>query len=181
MAGRSRCLDASALPLLACDAARTAKLYQSLQLDQLNCTSLIAEPDHALPCGFPFEGPTTIQGIAVRLPGATPDSPPRWLILQLERCSAPFPFKRVIVDRDNNGAPGENAEDENLMPAWAKADKSESDVGTTAPDRFESNQEPRRDINIAKRMAGHSNVKTTELYDRRGDEVSFSEIERVGI
>jgi integrase/recombinase XerD len=37
------------------------------------------------------------------------------------------------------------------------------------------------DINIAKRMAGHSNVKTTELYDRRGDEVRFSEIERVGI
>jgi hypothetical protein len=35
-------------------------------------------------------------------------------------------------------------------------------------------------INIAKRMAGHSNVKTTELYDRRDDEVSFSEIERVG-
>jgi integrase/recombinase XerD len=37
------------------------------------------------------------------------------------------------------------------------------------------------DINIAKRMAGHSNIKTTELYDRRGDEISFSEIERVGI
>ena len=37
------------------------------------------------------------------------------------------------------------------------------------------------DINIAKRMAGHSNIKTPELYDRRGDEVSFSEIERVGI
>ena len=31
-----------------------ARLYQSLQLDQLNCTSLIAKPDHALPCGFPF-------------------------------------------------------------------------------------------------------------------------------
>lgn len=37
------------------------------------------------------------------------------------------------------------------------------------------------DINVAKRMAGHSNIRTTELYDRRGDEISFSEIERVGI
>ena len=37
------------------------------------------------------------------------------------------------------------------------------------------------DINIAKRMVGHANIKTTELYDRRADEMSFSEIERVGI
>jgi hypothetical protein len=33
------------------------------------------------------------------------------------------------------------------------------------------------DINIAKQMAGRSNVKTTELCNRRGDEVSFNEIE----
>jgi hypothetical protein len=33
------------------------------------------------------------------------------------------------------------------------------------------------DINIAKRMAGHANIKITELYDLRGDDVSFSEIE----
>jgi hypothetical protein len=26
----------------------------------------------------------------------------------------------VIVDRDNNSIPGENGEDENLLPAWAK-------------------------------------------------------------
>ena len=31
------------------------------------------------------------------------------------------------------------------------------------------------DINIAKRKAVHPTFKTTELYDRRGDEVSFSE------
>jgi len=123
-----------------------SRLYQSLQLRQLNSTRLIAEPDQALPCGFPFEGPTTVQGIFVRLPGATPDSLPRWLIRQLERCSAPFPFSRVIVDRDNDSASGENAEDENLMPAWAKAEESEGEVEKPAPDLFQSNEEPRRGL-----------------------------------
>ena len=32
--------------------------------------------------------------------GLTPDNP-RWLVLRIERCSAPFPFDRVIVDRDS--------------------------------------------------------------------------------
>jgi hypothetical protein len=120
------------------------RLYQSLQLYQLNSTNLVAEPDQALPCGFPFEGPTTVQCIAIRLPGAVPGSPPRWLILQLERSSASFPFERVIVDRDNDGAPGENAEDANLMPAWPKAGESVSDLGKWEPDTFQSNEEPRR-------------------------------------
>ena len=123
-----------------------SRLYQSLQLCKLNSTSLISEPDQALPCGFPFEGPTIVQGVSVRLPGATPDSSPRWLILQLERCSAPFPFDQVIVDRDNDSAPGRNAEDENLMPAWAKAEESESEVEKLAPDRFQSSEEPRRGL-----------------------------------
>jgi hypothetical protein len=37
------------------------------------------------------------------------------------------------------------------------------------------------DIHIAQRLAGQSNVKTTQLYYRRRDEVSFRETEKVGI
>jgi integrase len=36
-------------------------------------------------------------------------------------------------------------------------------------------------IEVAQRMAGHSNAKTTGLYDRRNDEVSVGEVERIGI
>jgi integrase/recombinase XerD len=36
-------------------------------------------------------------------------------------------------------------------------------------------------LEIAQRMAGHANAKTTGLYDRRSDEISVSEVEKVGI
>lgn len=36
-------------------------------------------------------------------------------------------------------------------------------------------------LEIAQKMAGHSNAKTTGLYDRRNDDISVSEVERVGI
>jgi site-specific recombinase XerD len=36
-------------------------------------------------------------------------------------------------------------------------------------------------IEVAQRMAGHSNAKTTGLYDRRGDEISLDEVERIAI
>ena len=36
-------------------------------------------------------------------------------------------------------------------------------------------------LEIAQRMAGHSNAKTTGLYDRRDDDISLSEVERIGI
>ena len=36
-------------------------------------------------------------------------------------------------------------------------------------------------LEVAQRMAGHSNAKTTGLYDRRGDEISLDEVERIGI
>jgi len=36
-------------------------------------------------------------------------------------------------------------------------------------------------IEVAQKMAGHANAKTTGLYDRRNDDISLSEIERIGI
>jgi integrase/recombinase XerD len=36
-------------------------------------------------------------------------------------------------------------------------------------------------IEVAQRMAGHSNAKTTGLYDRRSDEISLDEVERIQI
>ena len=48
------------------------RLYRGLRLDQLNSASLISEPDQALRCGFPFEGPTTVRGIFLSLQGPTP-------------------------------------------------------------------------------------------------------------
>jgi integrase len=38
-----------------------------------------------------------------------------------------------------------------------------------------------RHIEVAQRMAGHSNAKTTGLYDRCNDDVSVGEVERIGI
>lgn len=36
-------------------------------------------------------------------------------------------------------------------------------------------------IEVAQRMAGHSNAKTTGLYDRRTDDISLSEVAKIWI
>ena len=36
-------------------------------------------------------------------------------------------------------------------------------------------------IEVAQRMAGHSNAKTTGFYERRNDDVSVGEVEWIGI
>jgi hypothetical protein len=68
-------------------------------------------------------------------------------MLQIERCSAPLPFDRVIVARDHNSAPGEHAKDENLLPAWAKSgDKAEGAMARPMTDTCQSNEAPCRGI-----------------------------------
>src|SRR6266436_3742134 len=54
--------------------SEVSELYRNLQVYQINPPNLISQPDQALRCGFPFAGPTTIQGICLRLPGPTPAS-----------------------------------------------------------------------------------------------------------
>jgi hypothetical protein len=58
--------------------SEVSELCRNLQVYQINSPNLISQPDQALRCGFAFAGPTTIQGICLRLPGPTPDGPPRW-------------------------------------------------------------------------------------------------------
>jgi hypothetical protein len=72
--------------------------YKSLQIYQLNSTSLIPEPDQASDA---VSRSQARQRVFLRMLGPTPDNP-RWLVLRIERCSAPFPFDGVIVDRGNN-------------------------------------------------------------------------------
>ena len=47
-------------PVMQCE---TSRLYSGLQLYQLNSPNVISVPNQNLPCGFPFEGSTTVQGI----------------------------------------------------------------------------------------------------------------------
>jgi hypothetical protein len=124
----------------------TRRLYSGLQIYQFNSPNVIPAPNQKLACGFPFEGSTTIQGICLPLPGPTSNSSPRWLMLRIERCTAPFPFDQVIVDRDNNSLLGENAEDETLIPAWAKDERNGQPVEKQSPDAFRSDEEPRRGL-----------------------------------
>jgi len=36
-------------------------------------------------------------------------------------------------------------------------------------------------VEVAQKMAGHSNAKRTGLHDRRNDDVSVREVERIGV
>ena len=40
---------------------------------------------------------------------------------------------------------------------------------------------PQARLEVAQHIAGHESIRTTKLYDRRADEVTLDEIERIGI
>jgi hypothetical protein len=67
---------------------------------------------------------------------------------------------------------------QNVESSEKSAGKSGLSAGPPARLRF--NYKGGR-IEVAQRMAGHSNAKTTGLYDRRNDDISVGEVERIGI
>jgi hypothetical protein len=129
------------------------KVHRSLLLDHLNFPGPIPQSVQAIEGGFPFEGQTTVEGLCVPLNGPKPGRP-RWLILELEQCFKPLPFKRVIRERDNDNTKGENAADENLPTAWRrKEDQSAGEAQRAEPDVFQSDQEPLRGRPVKIRFA----------------------------
>lgn len=76
-------------------------------------------------CGLPFNGVTdwTARVIDITPPGRETEQK-RWLILSLERCTAPFPYQELEVIRDNDARkanPLTDLPDVEKRPAWSKS------------------------------------------------------------
>lgn len=71
-------------------------------------------------CDLPFQG--TVRWKARGLPLRVDGKPDRFLIFELLRCSAPFPFDELEVTRDNDGSkapPETDIPEAEKRPAWA--------------------------------------------------------------
>jgi integrase len=75
--------------------------------------------------------------------------------------------------------------------AWAMVKRRAREAGIDAPGicnhTFRGTgitaylESPEAKLEHAQRMAAHADPKTTRLYDRRGDQLSMDEVERIGI
>jgi hypothetical protein len=97
-------------------AAGMARVYDSLVENSVNQRPMFPE------CGLPFEGTTRWKARCKTLPGPVPGSK-RFLIFELLRCTASFPFDELEVMRTNDStrAPVETDLPEGeKRPGWAK-------------------------------------------------------------
>lgn len=82
-----------------------------------------------LDIGFPFTGKTKLvaAGKPIKLHTANESGREVWafLVLHLQHCSHPMPYRDIIVDRENRNFQGENKDDEDLLPAWARNTRGE--------------------------------------------------------
>lgn len=96
-------------------ASGVARVYDSLLQHSANAVSAFPE------CGLPFEGATRWLARGVPISRGK-GSGSRFLILELLRCSAPFPFRELHVDADNDNRRAEDPEQDlpevEKKPAW---------------------------------------------------------------
>lgn len=101
-------------------AAGVARVYGSLLQNSANAAPAFPE------CGLPFEGVTRWQARGVQISRGKGNGF-RYLIHELLRCSAPFPFCELHVDADNNSDladdPDKDLPEEEKRPAWATPSK----------------------------------------------------------
>lgn len=103
---RQRFTDDDAWVLARILASKEARTGATLPHDSMMRHSLNRDPLQ-LETVFPFSGRTTLQAKCKRI--QSDDGRWRHLVLSLTRCSAPFPFDDLVIDRgnDNNRAPAE--------------------------------------------------------------------------
>lgn len=110
------------------------RIYDSLAKATANSAAAFPE------CELPFRGPTdwTVRAVDVSIAGESP----KWLILEIEKCTAAFPFDEleVIADNDGSQAPEEtDIPDGEKMPAWQVPKKQAS---RNADDQLQSSEAP---------------------------------------
>src|SRR5690606_2375671 len=90
------------------------RIYDSLLKSTANRAAVFPE------CGLPFRGATDWSTRGIELP--VDGGGKRWLIHELLRCSAPFPFDELEVVRDNDGTradPDTDVPEDEKRPAWS--------------------------------------------------------------
>lgn len=102
------------------------RVYDSLLKSTANRAAVFPE------CGLPFRGVTDWSTRGVELP--VDGGGKRWLIHELLRCSAPFPFDELEVVRDNDGTqadPDTDLPEDEKRPAWSPPRRT-TKLGTDA-------------------------------------------------
>lgn len=121
-------------------ASGVARVYDSLLQHSANAASAFPE------CGLPFEGATRWRARGVPISRGK-DKGSRFLILELLRCSAPFPFRELHVDADNDNRRAEDPEQDlpevEKQPAW-RAPSKVAKLGSD--DELQSGLPPDADI-----------------------------------
>lgn len=100
-----------------------ARIFNSISANAVNGSPLFPS------CSIPFTGQTFWRVRGIKFRNSTGGD--RYLIHEVLRCSAPFPYTNVLVNRDNDGRiepNGPSVPEDERIEAWGRASaKNESD------------------------------------------------------